>query len=145
MYLTGTPEIVPTALLHNLKHNRVLHEHNVIVTVKTANSPYVAEADRLVYEGLSPSFERITLHYGFLEEPNLVQALIQLRTMGMKFDVMSTTFFVGRRSIRLARQSEMPRWQGKLFKKMSRYSYDAIDYFRIPVNRVVELGTYVTL
>ncbi|WP_285295270.1 potassium transporter Kup [Aureimonas altamirensis] len=145
MYLTGTPEIVPTALLHNLKHNRVLHEHNVIVTVKTANSPYVAEADRLVYEGLSPSFERITLNYGFLEEPNLVQALIQLRTMGMKFDVMSTTFFVGRRSIRLARQSEMPRWQGKLFKKMSRYSYDAIDYFRIPVNRVVELGTYVTL
>ncbi|MCM2505483.1 potassium transporter Kup [Aureimonas altamirensis] len=145
MYLTGTPEIVPTALLHNLKHNRVLHEHNVIVTVKTANSPYVAEADRLVYECLSPSFERITLHYGFLEEPNLVHAMIRLRTLGMKFDVMSTTFFVGRRSIRLAQKSEMPRWQGKLFKKMSRYSYDAIDYFRIPVNRVVELGTYVTL
>ncbi|WP_062226829.1 potassium transporter Kup [Aureimonas frigidaquae] len=145
MYLTGTPDIVPTALLHNLKHNRVLHEKNAIVTVRTANVPYVAEEDRMLYESLSPSFERITLNYGFLEEPNLVQAMRQLRSLGMKFDVMSTTFFVGRRSIKLAQRSEMPRWQGKLFKKMSRYSYDAIDYFRIPVNRVVELGTYVTL
>ncbi|KAA0968282.1 potassium transporter Kup [Aureimonas fodinaquatilis] len=145
MYLTGTPEIIPSALLHNLKHNRVLHDSNVIVTVKTANSPFVQDADRMVYEAISPSFSRITLNYGFLEEPDLIKALVQLKELGMKFDVMSTTFFVGRRSIRLAERSGMPRWQGLLFKKMSRFSYDAIDYFRIPVNRVVELGTYVTL
>ncbi|WP_279480879.1 potassium transporter Kup [Aureimonas sp. SK2] len=145
MYLTSTPETVPSALLHNLKHNRVLHERNVIVTIRTVNTPYVPLAERVDYRELAPGFARIELHYGFLEEPNLVQALIQLREKGVKFDVMSTTFFVGRRRIRSAARSEMPRWQSQLFIKMARHSYDMIDYYKIPANRVVELGTYVTL
>ncbi|WP_427025448.1 potassium transporter Kup [Aureimonas ureilytica] len=145
MYLTSTPETVPSALLHNLKHNRVLHEKNVIVTIRTAEVPYVSAADRLTYHPLSPAFARVELHYGFLDEPNLLEALIQLRELGVKFDVMSTTFFVGRRRIKAAARSDMPRWQSQLFIKMARHSYDAIDYYRIPANRVVELGTYVTL
>nr|WP_244492223.1 potassium transporter Kup [Aureimonas sp. AU12] len=145
MYLTSTPETVPSALLHNLKHNRVLHERNVIITIRTTDTPYVATADRIDYQVLSPAFARIELRYGFLDEPNLVQALIHLRERGIKFDVMSTTFFVGRRRIKSAARSEMPRWQSQIFIKMARHSYDAIDYYRIPANRVVELGTYVTL
>ncbi|KQQ79469.1 potassium transporter Kup [Aureimonas sp. Leaf324] len=145
LYLTSTPETVPSALLHNLKHNRVLHERNVIVTIRTVNTPYVPLAERIDYRELAPGFARIELHYGFLEEPNLVQALIQLREKGIKFDVMSTTFFVGRRRIRSAVRSDMPRWQSQLFIKMARHSYDMIDYYKIPANRVVELGTYVTL
>jgi len=145
MYLTSTPETVPSALLHNLKHNRVLHEKNVVITIRTADTPYVSPEERLDYQVLSPSFARIELRYGFLDEPNLVQALIHLRERGVKFDVMSTTFFVGRRRIKSAARSEMPRWQSQIFIKMARHSYDAIDYYRIPANRVVELGTYVTL
>ncbi|WP_062014838.1 potassium transporter Kup [Aureimonas sp. AU4] len=146
MYLTSTPETVPSALLHNLKHNRVLHEKNVIVTIRTADIPYVPPAEQIEFTKLAPGFARIELHYGFLDEPNLIQALIRLREQGVKFDVMSTTFFVGRRRIKSATtRSEMPRWQSQLFIKMARHSYDAIDYYRIPANRVVELGTYVTL
>ena len=108
-------------------------------------TPYVTAAERIRYRELAPGFATIELHYGFLEEPNLVQALIQLRERGVKFDVMSTTFFVGRRRIRSAARSEMPAWQSQIFIKMARHSYDAIEYYRIPANRVVELGTYVTL
>ncbi|KQT82163.1 potassium transporter Kup [Aurantimonas sp. Leaf443] len=145
MFLTSTPDQVPSALLHNLKHNRVLHEKNVVVTIRTADTPYVDEETRIVYEPLGPGFSRIELNYGFMEEPNLIHALIRLREKGVKFDVMSTTFFVGRRSIKSAERGPMPRWQSKLFIRMARRSYDAIEYFRIPANRVVELGTYVTL
>ncbi len=144
LYLTSTPETVPSALLHNLKHNRVLHERNVIVTIRTVNTPYVPLAERIDYRELAPGFARIELHYGFLEEPNLVQALIQLREKGIKFDVMSTTFFVGRRRIRSAVRSDMPRWQSQLFIKMARHSYDMIDYYKIPPTGG-GMGTYVTL
>ncbi|BDA84440.1 putative potassium transport system protein kup 2 [Aureimonas sp. SA4125] len=144
MFMTSAPTIVPDALRHNLKHNHVLHERNVILTVRTMSSPYVAEARRARLQKLDDSFWILELRYGFLEEPNILKALIHVRE-GVKFDIMSTTFFVGRRSIKAGRASLMPRWQRAIYIKMARHSYDAIDYFQIPANRVVELGTRVNL
>ena len=144
MFLTSTPHLVPDALRHNLKHNRVLHESNVILTVRTVAAPYVMESERVNLARLDDNFWTLELRYGFLEEPNILKALIHVRE-GIKFDIMSTTFFVGRRSIKPGRSHLMPRWQRALFIKMARHSYDAIDYFQIPANRVVELGTRVNL
>ena len=144
IFLTSTPEIVPDALRHNLKHNHVLHESNVVLTVRTTTAPFVPEARRATLQRVDKNFWSLELRYGFLEEPNILKALIQVRG-GLKFDIMSTTFFVGRRSIKAGRTRLMPRWQRSLYIKMARHSYDAIDYFQIPANRVVELGTRVNL
>jgi KUP system potassium uptake protein len=144
IFLTSTPSTVPDALLHNLKHNHVLHARNVILTVRTTSSPYVADSQRAKLSPLDENFWLLEVRYGFLEEPNILKALIHVRE-GLKFDIMSTTFFVGRRSIKAGRAHLMPRWQRAIFIKMARHSYDAIDYFQIPANRVVELGTRMNL
>jgi KUP system potassium uptake protein len=145
VFLTSDPEYVPTALLHNLKHNKVLHEHNVILTIHTAETPRVDLADRVRMENISDKFSTVRLSFGFMESPNVPKALAIARKLGWQFDIMSTSFFVSRRSLKPAAQSGMPQWQDHLFIALSRSANDATDYFQIPTGRVVEVGTQVTI
>jgi KUP system potassium uptake protein len=145
VFLTSDPEYVPTALLHNLKHNKVLHEHNVILTITTAQTPRVDILDRVTIEGISDKFSAVRLNFGFMEMPNVPKALAIARKLGWQFDIMSTSFFVSRRSLKPAAQSGMPKWQDHLFIGLSRAANDATDYFQIPTGRVVEVGTQVSI
>jgi len=145
VFLTSDPNFVPTALLHNLKHNKVLHEHNVILTIETAQTPRVHPAERVRMETISDKFALVRLRFGFMESPNVPKALVIARKLGWQFDIMSTSFFVSRRSLKPSSQSGMPLWQDHLFIAMSRSANDATDYFQIPTGRVVEVGTQVTI
>jgi KUP system potassium uptake protein len=145
VFLTSDPNFVPTALLHNLKHNKVLHEHNVILTIETAQTPRVDPAERVRMETISDKFATVRLRFGFMESPNVPKALVIARKLGWQFDIMSTSFFVSRRSLKPSAQSGMPLWQDHLFIALSRSANDATDYFQIPTGRVVEVGTQVTI
>ena len=145
IFLTSDPDIVPTALLHNIKHNRVLHGRNIIMNARTAPVPRVAAADRVRIERISDDFSRVQLTFGYMETPDIPKALVLARQQGLKFDIMKTSFFIGRRSIRPAAKPSMRRWQEGLFLALARQATNASDFFRIPVGRVVELGTVVTL
>jgi len=145
VFLTSDPAFAPTALLHNLKHNKVLHEHNVMLTIETAHTPRVALSGRVQMEKISDKFSKVRLRFGFMESPNVPKALAVARKLGWQFDIMSTSFFVSRRSLKPAAQSGMPRWQGLLFIELSQSANDATDYFQIPTGRVVEVGTQVTI
>ncbi|MDB5619642.1 potassium transporter Kup [Tardiphaga sp.] len=145
VFLTSDPEFVPTAMLHNLKHNKVLHEHNVILTIETGQTPRVDPADRVRMENISDKFSTVRLRFGFMESPNVPKALVIARKLGWQFDIMATSFFVSRRSLKPSAQSGMPLWQDHLFIALSRSANDATDYFQIPTGRVVEVGTQVTI
>jgi KUP system potassium uptake protein len=145
IFLTSDPISVPTALLHNLKHNKVLHEHNVILTIETAQTPRVDPSERVRMEQISDKFAKVRLRFGFMESPNVPKALAIARKLGWQFDIMSTSFFVSRRSLKPSKQSGMPAWQDRLFIMLSRSANDATDYFQIPTGRVVEVGTQVTI
>jgi len=145
VFLTSDPSFTPTALLHNLKHNKVLHEHNVILTIETAPTPRVDVADRVQMETISEKFTAVRLRYGFMESPNVPKGLAVARKLGWQFDIMATSFFVSRRSLKPSAQSGMPQWQDHLFIAMTRSANDATDYFQIPTGRVVEVGTQVTI
>lgn len=145
VFLTSDPAFVPTALLHNLKHNKVLHEHNVVLTIETAHTPRVDLSERFRMEKISEKFSKVRLRFGFMEQPNVPKALAIARKQGWQFDIMSTSFFVSRRSLKASAQSGMPLWQDHLFIALSRSANDATDYFQIPTGRVVEVGTQVTI
>src|SRR5713101_671157 len=145
VFLTSNPDYAPTALLHNLKHNKVLHEHNIILTINTADTPRVAPDDRIVIEGISPRFSVVKLKFGFMESPNVPKALAIARKLGWQFDIMSTSFFLLRRALKPAIHSGMPRWQDQLFIGLAQAANDATTYFQIPSERVVEIGTQVTI
>jgi KUP system potassium uptake protein len=145
VFLTGDTEVAPASLLHNLKHNKVLHEKNVILTVRSSDMPRVAEEDRVVISPIADGFWRVEMNYGYMESPNVPKGLAILRKQGFKFDIMSTSFFLSRRSIRPSASSGMPAWQDKLFISMARSASDATSYFQIPTGRVVEVGTQVSV
>jgi KUP system potassium uptake protein len=145
VFMTSDPEIAPAALLHNLKHNKILHEQNVILTVRTADAPRVPDDQRARIEPLGGSFWLATLTFGYMEAPNIPRGLALLRKEGVRFDIMATSFFVSRRSIRPSRHGGMPFWQDKLFIGLAKSSSDATDFFQIPTGRVVEVGTQVTV
>jgi KUP system potassium uptake protein len=145
VFLTSDPEFAPTALLHNLKHNKVLHEHNVILTIITTDTPRVGDDDRVRITHVTPRFSRVALRFGFAETPNVPRALGIARKLGWTFDIMSTSFFLSRRSIKPASRSGMPMWQDRLFIALAKGASDATDFFQIPTGRVVEVGTQVTV
>ena len=145
VFLTSDPVSAPTALLHSLKHYKVLHEKNVILTIETADAPRVDPAERVRIEPVGKTFSRVVLRFGFMETPNVPKALGIARKLGWQFDIMSTSFFLSRRSLKPAADSGMPRWQDRLFIGLSRVANDATDYFQIPTGRVVEVGTQVTI
>ena len=145
VFLTSDPVSAPTALLHSLKHYKVLHEKNVILTIETAPTPRIDPAERVKLEQISATFSKVTLRFGFMESPNVPRALAIARKLGWQFDIMSTSFFLSRRALKPAAHSGMPRWQDHLFIWLSRTANDATDYFQIPSGRVVEVGTQVTV
>jgi len=145
VFFTSDPEFAPTALLHSLKHYKVLHEKNVILTIETADTPTVDVAERVRIEPVGETFSRVVLRFGFMETPNVPKALAIARKLGWQFDIMSTSFFLSRRSLKPAAQSGMPRWQDRLFIALTRSANDATSYFQIPTGRVVEVGTQVTI
>jgi KUP system potassium uptake protein len=145
VFLTSNPDYAPTALLHNLKHNKVLHEHNIILTINTADTPRVAPDDRVVVEGIAPHFSVVRLKFGFMETPNVPKALALAKKLGFALDIMQTSFFLSRRALKPARHSGMPRWQDHLFISLAQAANDATTYFQIPSERVVEVGTQVTI
>ncbi len=145
VFMTGNVTVVPGALLHNLKHNKVLHERVVIMNVRTEDIPRVAEGDRLEIEDLGQNFFVIIVRYGFMDQPNIPRALAQCRLKQLHFNLMETSFFVGREKILAARRRGLPRWRKQLFVLMSNNMLDATEFFRIPPNRVVELGGQVEI
>jgi KUP system potassium uptake protein len=145
VFFTSDPESAPTALLHSLKHYKVLHEQNVILTVRTADLPHVPASERVRIEQISPTFSRVHLRFGYMETPNVPKALAIARKVGWHFDIMATSFFLSRRALKPAVHSGMPRWQDRLFIRLAGAANDATDYFQIPTGRVVEVGTQVTI
>jgi KUP system potassium uptake protein len=145
VFLTLDPETAPTAVLHNLKHNQVLHRQNLILNVKTARTPFVSDDERLHIEVLSDDFTVVIVNFGYAETPDIPLALTLLRKEGIKYDIMKTTFFVGRRSFKPSARSEMPYWQDRLFVRLARDASDATDFYRIPSGRVVELGQQINV
>jgi KUP system potassium uptake protein len=145
VFLTSAPEFAPTALLHNLKHNKVLHEHNVILTIVIADTPRIPLRDRVTITPISSTFSLVALRFGYVEQPNVPKALAIARKHGWQFDIMSTSFFLSRRALKPAAKSSMPNWQDRLFIWLARSASDATDFFQIPTGRVVEVGTQVTI
>ncbi len=145
IFLTSDPEVAPSSLMHNLKHNKVLHERIVILSVKTTDAPRVSPAHRFKIEPMSDTFTAITLNYGYMEIPRMPAALATLRKAGLKFDIMTTSFFLGRRSLKVSSHSFMPKWQDHLFIALSKQAATATDFFSIPSDRVVELGAQVSV
>jgi KUP system potassium uptake protein len=145
VFLTSHPEFAPTALLHNLKHNKILHEHNVVLTIITTDTPRVGEGERVKITPLSQHFSVVALKFGYMESPNVPKALAIARKHGWQFDIMSTSFFLSRRALKPAAHSGMPRWQDRLFIGLAKSASDATDFFQIPTGRVVEVGTQVAV
>ena len=145
VFLTSDPSRAPSALLHNLKHNKILHERNMVLTVRSMDTPRVRSEDRVTIEAIGDSFWTVELRFGYMEQPAIPRSLSSLRKYGFKFDIMATSFFLSRRSIRPALKSSMPLWQDKLFIALARSASDATDFFQIPTGRVVEVGTQVTV
>ena len=145
VFLTSDPDSAPTALMHSLKHYKVLHEQNVILSVVTAQQPVVPDSERVKMEQVNELFMRVKLKFGYMEQPNIPKALAICRKQGWKFDIMTTSFFLSRRSLKASPNSGMPLWQDRLFIGLARTAADATEYFQIPTGRVVEVGTQVSI
>jgi KUP system potassium uptake protein len=146
VFLARDLDQVPVALLHALKHMKVLHERVVLMQVETADVPYVRDENRLHITELGKGFYTIRTRYGFMEQPNLVRALAQCRQQHFHFNLMDTSFFIGRERLRAKpRRTGFWRWRDRLFILMSHLALDADEFFRIPPNRVVELGGQIEI
>ena len=145
IFLTNHPDTAPSSLMHNLKHNKVLHERVVVMSIKTEPTPRVPASKRFEIESISTDFTKVVLHYGYMESPRIPSALGSLRKSGLKFDIMTTSFFLGRRTIKTSPTSGMPLWQDRLFVALSKQAANATDFFAIPSDRVVELGAQITV
>ena len=145
IFMAANPNGVPSALLHNIKHNKVLHERVVILTVEIADIPYVEPDRRYDYNELGEGFYRLVLNYGFMEETDVPLALSQIDRCGGSFDMMKTSFFLSRQTLLPGDQPGMPIWREKIFAWMLRNAATAMEFFRLPTNRVVELGSQVRI
>ncbi|MCY1518746.1 Low affinity potassium transport system protein kup [compost metagenome] len=145
VFLTSVGDKTPAVLLHNIKHNHVLHEQNVILTIRTSEHPYVAEEDRVSLTELSDRFARLELCFGFMDEPNVSKSLSLCKKAGFKFEIMQTSFYLGRRTLISDPNSGLPGWQDKLYIALAGLGIDPSSYFKLPANRVVEIGEQVTI
>ena len=143
--MTSEPDKAPAALLHNLKHNQVLHEQVVLLTVNVAPRPHVADAERVTLTDLAPGFRSLILTFGFMERPDVTRGLTLARAKGLKFDIMRTSFFLSRRTLISRPARGLALVQDALFAFLLRNAGRAADFFQIPPSRVVELGAQVAL
>ena len=145
VFLTPSSEGAPSSMLHNLKHNHVLHERNVLLTVVVEDKPYVTKGNRFLIKDLGKSFYWVRVFYGFMESPDIPSALELCASQGLPFDVMSTSFFISRALIVSSPNPGMVKWRERLFLALSRNAMHAADFYKIPVNRVVEMGTKIEI
>jgi KUP system potassium uptake protein len=146
VFLTSDPDNAPGALMHNLKHNKVLHQRNIILTIKTLDVPWVPEADQIhISDVCSNEVTRIIAKIGYMQSPRVPRILTMARRHGLDFDIMQTSFFLGRRTIKISARSGMPVWQDATFIFLTKMATNATDFFHIPTGRVVELGSQVTV
>lgn len=145
VFLTGMGEGAPSSLLHNLKHNQVLHERNVLLTVVVEDKPYVTKGNRILIKDMGKNFYQVKVFYGFMETPDIPAALELCIRRGLNFDIMSTSFFISRITIISSPKPGMIRWRERLFLAMYRNSMHAADFLKIPANRVIEMGTRVEI
>jgi KUP system potassium uptake protein len=145
VFLTATPKTAPSSLLHNLKHNHMLHERNILLTIRAADHPRVPNSERVKIETLSESFSAVTLTYGFMETPDVMKGLQLCRHRGLNIDPPATSFFLSRRILKPASRPKMGRMQEKLFIWLAGSAENATTYFHIPSDRVVEIGTQIVV
>jgi KUP system potassium uptake protein len=145
VFLTANPDGVPHALLHNMKHNKVLHQQVVVLCVRILDIPYVEDEARIEHQALANNFHRLIVRFGFKDEPDLPQALALGAQQGLPLNPMETSFFIGRETLIPKVGSDMPVWREKLFIAMYRNAGSVVSFFKIPPNSVVELGTQVIL
>jgi KUP system potassium uptake protein len=143
VFLSANTEGVPPVLLHHLKHNKVLHEKVVLLSMVTEDVPHVRTADRLDVRDLGADLYRVTGHFGFMEKPDIPSLIAQCRTMGLELQLQDTTFYLGRETLLPSGKGGMMRWRKKLFALMHRNAQSATAFFEIPANRVVELGAQI--
>jgi KUP system potassium uptake protein len=145
VFLTADPNAAPTALMHNLKHNRVLHERNIILSIRTEETPRVPRYERVTVDRVGDTFIRVVARYGFMETPSVPKIFEVCRRKDLNVDMSATSFFLSRRNLKPTPKSEMPAWQDRLFVALARSAQDATTYFQIPTDRVVEVGTQVAV
>ncbi len=145
VFLTNVGEGAPSALLHNIKHNKVLHERNILLTVIVEDKPYVTQGNRLLIDDMGKGFYRVRIFYGFMDRPDLPEALNSCATLGLPFDMMSTSFFISRAMIVSSANPGMVKWRERLFLALSKNAMNAADFFKIPTNRVIEMGTRIEI
>jgi KUP system potassium uptake protein len=147
VFLTAPNEGAPSALLHNIKHNQVLHERNILLTVTVEDKPYVTRGNRLLIDDLGKNFYRVRVYYGFMETPDIPAALELCGSWawGLHIDLMSTSFFISRALIVSSPRSSMSKWRQRLFHALSKNAMNASDFFKIPANRVIEMGTRIEI
>jgi KUP system potassium uptake protein len=145
VFLTSDVNAAPTSLMHNLKHNRVLHERNIVLSIRTEETPRVPRFERVEIDRSNETFIKVVASYGFMETPSVPKILESCRRKDLNVDIAATSFFLSRRSLRPTTKSEMPRWQEQLFIWLARTAEDATTYFKIPTDRVVEVGTQVAI
>ena len=146
VFLSTSPDTVPAALLHNLKHNQVLHSRVLILNVKVEEVPFVPSEKRVEVHQAGDGFYRVILHYGFMEEVDIPRDLAQIRTCGEPFNMMSTSFFLGRQKLIPSKKVPgMALWRERLFVLMLKTSESAMEFFKLPTNRVVELGSQLQI
>ncbi len=145
VFLTAVGEGTPSALLHNLKHNQVLHERNILLTIIVEDKPYVTQGNRLLIDDIGKGFYRVRLFYGFMETPDIPAALALCSARGLPIDMMSTTFFISHAMIVITPKPGMMYWRKRLFLALTKNAMNAADFFKIPTNRVVEMGTRIEI
>ncbi|HEX5338413.1 MAG TPA: potassium transporter Kup [Gallionella sp.] len=145
VFLTSAGEGAPSSLLHNIKHNQVLHERNVLLTVIVEDKPYVTKGNRLLIDDMGKNFYRVRVFYGFMETPDLPAVLEQCGSLGLPFDMMTTSFFISRAMIVSSPNPGMMKWRERLFLALSKNAMNAADFFKIPTNRVIEMGTRIEI
>jgi KUP system potassium uptake protein len=145
IFLTANSKLAPTSLMHNLKHNRVLHDRNVILTIDTKDVPRVPRTERIEVEQIDGTFTRVVASYGFMETPNVPKILMHCRRKELNIDLHEASFFLSRRSLKAASKNGLPKWQKRIFIWLARAAEDATSYFQIPRDRVIEIGTQVAI
>jgi KUP system potassium uptake protein len=145
LFFTSNNTLAPTSMMHNLKHNRVLHERNIILTIVTKDTPRVPREERVDIKPMDGLFTRVTASYGFMETPNVPRIVERCRRKGLIIDLATASFFLSRRSLKSSARNGMPKWQKRLFIWLAGTAEDATSYFQIPRDRVIEIGTQVAI
>jgi KUP system potassium uptake protein len=145
VFMTAQPTGTPAALAHNLRYNKVLHQHVVVLTVSTNPVPYVSPEERLTVQRLGEGLYNARVHYGFMEDPDIPEALMSIRALGVPIDPDDVTFFLGRETIVVSERAGMAKWRENLFVLMARNAVRATAFFKLPPERVVELGVQVEM